>query len=196
MDSMVADDSLERPGEHGFWQQSSYRIHPEGVEPDVNDTIETFDTWEQIEGGVEHPYTFDATVMSLIGSPSGDSPVTVTPQTTVEIRGVAWSGDDAIERVEVSTDGGRTWDDAKLFGPEYSGAWRLFRYDWDADPGKHVLMSRATDDLGRRQPSRISEPDAWRDALENNEFPWNEGGYAANAYEPNAVEVEVVETSE
>lgn len=53
------------------------------------------------------------------------------------------------------------------------------------------VVSRATDDHGRTQPARISSPDAWRDALENDEFPWNAGGYAANAYEPNAVEVVV-----
>ncbi|MDY6765707.1 MAG: sulfite oxidase [Halobacteria archaeon] len=193
MNSMVVEGSLERPGEHAFWQQNSYRIHPKGVEPDTNDTIDTYDTWEQLKGAVEHPYTFDATVMSVIGAPSGDSPVTTRSDGTVEVRGVAWAGDDAVDRVEVSTNGGETWDDANLFGPEYSGAWRLFRYDWEAEPGRHVLMSRATDELGRRQPRRISEPDTWRDALDNDEFPWNEGGYAANAYEPNAVEVEVTE---
>ena len=191
MDSMVVEGSLDRPGQHAYWQQGSYRIHPEGAEPDANDAIETVDTWEQLEGAVEHPYTFDLNAMSLIGIPDGDDPVTPRPDGTVEVRGVAWAGDDAVERVEVSTDGGETWADAELFGPDYPGAWRLFRYDWDAGPGSHLLASRATDELGRRQPARISGPDAWRDALEEDEYPWNEGGFAANAYEPNAVAVEV-----
>ena len=191
MDSMVVEGSLDRPGEHAFWQQNSYRIHPKGVDPSPTETIETVDTWEQLEGGVEHPHTFDATVMSVIGTPGGKIPMPLPPDDTIEVRGVAWGGDDAIDHVAVSTDDGETWGRAELFGPEYAGAWRLFRFEWDAEPGTHVLMSRATDDLGRRQPARISEPDAWRDALDNDEFPWNEGGYAANAYEPNAVEVEV-----
>ncbi len=191
-DSMVVEGSLDRPGEHAFWQQVAYRIHPEGRDPDALETVETVDTWEQLEGAVEHPYTFDANVMSLIGAPDGESPVSPRDDGTVELRGVAWAGDDAVERVAVSTDAGETWADAELFGPEYAGAWRLFRYDWEADRGRHVLLSRATDDLGRRQPARISEPDAWRDALDDDEFPWNEGGYAANAYEPNAVTVEVL----
>ena len=191
MDSMVVDGSLDRSGEHAYWQQVSYRIHPPDARPDALETIDTVDTWEQIEGGVEHPYTFDTTVMSVIGTPDGESPARPRSDGTIEVRGVAWAGDDAVERVEVSTDGGETWRDAELFGPDYAGAWRLFRYDWGAAPGSHVLMSRATDDLGRRQPVRISEPDAWRDALERDEFPWNAGGYAANAYEPNAVEVDV-----
>jgi len=202
MDTMVTEGSLDRPGVHAYWQQVAYRIHPGGVEPDENETVDAVDTWDQIEGGVDYPYTFDATVMSVIGTPDGESPVTLGSGTAgsaaegpdaVEVRGVAWAGDDAVDRVEVSTDGGETWADAELFGPDYSGAWRLFRYVWAAEPGRHVLLSRATDELGRRQPRRISGPDDWRDALDDDAFPWNEGGYAANAYEPNGVEVEVVE---
>ncbi|WP_265108800.1 sulfite oxidase [Halosolutus halophilus] len=195
MNSMVVEDSLDRDGEHAYWQQTAYRMHPEGVDPDSNETIETVDTWAQLEGAVEYPYTFDATVMSVIGTPSGDEPVPVRGDDTIEVRGVAWAGDDAVDRVEVSTDGGETWSDAELFGPEYSGAWRLFRYEWNAEPGAYELLSRATDDLGRRQPATISGPDAWRDALDD-EFPWNEGGYAANAYEPNAVTVELLDADD
>ncbi|QSW97806.1 sulfite oxidase [Haloterrigena alkaliphila] len=191
-DSMVVDGALDRPGEHAVWQQESYRIHPEGVEPDPNETIDSVDTWTQLEGAVDSPYTFDANVMSVIGTPDGESPATPDSDGTIEVRGVAWAGDDAVDRVDISTDGGETWNDADLFGPDYAGAWRLFRYDWDAGPGTHALLSRATDELDRRQPARISEPDAWRDALEDDEYPWNEGGYAANAYEPNGVTVEVV----
>ncbi|WP_137291643.1 sulfite oxidase [Natronorubrum halophilum] len=191
MDTMVVDESLERAGEHAFWQQDAYRIHPEGAAAETNETVETVDTWEQLEGAVEHPYTFDANVMSVIGTPSGESPVPLETTDAVDIRGVAWAGDDAVDRVEISTDGGETWNAAELFGPAYAGSWRLFRYEWVAEPGEYVLLSRATDELGRRQPSRISGPDAWRDALDDDEFPWNEGGYAANAYEPNGVTVEL-----
>lgn len=196
MDSMVVDGSLDRPGNHAYWQQTAYRIHPKGTEPAVNETIDTADTWTQLEGAVEQPYTFDATVMSVIGIPNGTAPVNAPTDGACEVRGVAWAGDDSVERVEVSTDGGESWADATLFGPNYSGAWRLFSYDWDAEPGTHRLLSRATDELGRRQPATISEPDAWRDALDGDEFPWNEGGYAANAYEPNAVQVEVSTTDD
>ncbi|MFP9060704.1 sulfite oxidase [Natrialbaceae archaeon A-chndr2] len=192
-DSMVTEGSLDRPGEHAYWQQVAYRLHPKGVKPELLENIDTVDTWEQLEGAVEHPYTFDANVMSIIGVPDEGSPVTPRTDGTVEVRGVAWAGDDAIERVEISDDGGETWIDAELFGPEYAGAWRLFRYDWAAEAGQYVLLSRATDELNRRQPRTISNPDVWRDALERDEFPWNEGGYAANAVEPNAVEITVLE---
>jgi hypothetical protein len=131
--------------------------------------------------------------MSLIGTPDGETPVTLPSDGTVEVRGVAWAGDDAVERVEVSSDDGETWADAELFGPDYAGAWRLFRYEWNVDPGTHRLLSRATDDRGRRQPGRISDPEAWRGALDEDEYPWNDGGFAANAYRPNGVEVTVEE---
>ena len=191
MDSMVTEGSLDRPGVHAHWQQVSYRIHPRGIEPEENAAVETFDTWTGIEGAVEHPYTFDLNVMSLVGTPDGETPVVPRDDGTVEVRGVAWAGDDAVERVEVSTDGGETWTDTDLFGPDYAGAWRLFRYECDPDPGTHLVLSRATDELGRRQPERISEPDAWRDALADDAYPWNDGGFAANAYRPNGVTVEV-----
>jgi sulfane dehydrogenase subunit SoxC len=192
MDTMVVEGSLDRPGTHASWQQEAYRIHPEGIEPEPNETIETTDTWDQLESGEPaHPYTFDQTVMSLIGAPDGESPLTLPDDGVVEVTGVAWAGDDRVERVEVSTDGGDSWDDAELFGPEYTGAWRLFRYDWETSPGTYRLASRATDDRDRRQPMQISTPDAWRDAFESDEFPWNEGGYAANAVLPNAVEVTI-----
>jgi len=195
MDSMVVEGSLDRPGEHAYWQQVAYRIHPEGSEPEATASIETLDTWGQLAGAVEHPYTSDANVTSVIGTPDGETPVTTQADGRIEIRGVARAGDDGVDAVEISTDGGETWADADLFGPEYAGAWRPFRYDWVADPGTHTIVSRATDDAGRRQPARISGPDAWRDALDD-EYPWNEGGYAANAYLPNAVEVEVRDVSE
>lgn len=191
MDSMVVEGSLDRPGEHAFWQQVSYRMHPEGSEPDSASTVETVDTWEQIKGAVEHPYMFDANVMSLIGQPDGETSVTPGSDGTVLVQGVAWAGDDTVTRVDISTDG-HTWEEAELFGPSYAGAWRLFRFRWDAEVGDHVLFSRATDEHGRRQPDRISEPGAWRDALDEDAYPWNEGGYAANAYRPNAVDVTVV----
>jgi DMSO/TMAO reductase YedYZ molybdopterin-dependent catalytic subunit len=80
-----------------------------------------------------------------------------------EVTGRAWSGWDAIEAVEVSTDGGTTWAEASL-GPEPSpGAWRAWSYAWDAAPGEHELCCRARDAAGNAQPV---------------DADWNVGGYA------------------
>ncbi|MGH2542175.1 MAG: sulfite oxidase, partial [Ardenticatenaceae bacterium] len=54
----------------------------------------------------------------------------------------------------VSTDGGAAWADANL-DPDNPGryAWRGWTFDWDAKPGKHVLLVRATDSDGNAQPA-------------------------------------------
>jgi len=191
MDGMVTEGSLDRPGTHARWQQDDYRIHPAGTTPEHADTVPIVDTGDQLESpAVDHPYTFDETVMSLIGQPTGEE--SVTPhEGGVTVRGVAWAGDDEVSGVAVSDDGGETWHDATLFGPDYAGAWRLFEYDWEPAPGTHTLASRATDEHGRVQPASIGTPEDGLDAIENGQFPWNGGGYAANAYLPNAIEVEL-----
>lgn len=190
---MVTEGSLDRPGTHARWQQDDYRIHPEGGTPEHRGTVEPIDTRDQLESSaVEHPYTFDETVMSLIGRPTDEEPVTPR-EGGVTVCGVAWAGDDRVAGVEVSTDGGETWHDGGLFGPEYAGAWRLFEYDWEPEPGTHTLASRATDEHGRSQPATIGAPEEGLDAIESGKFPWNEGGYAANAFLPNAIEIEIAD---
>jgi sulfane dehydrogenase subunit SoxC len=84
----------------------------------------------------------------------------------VTLRGRAWSGWGRIERVEVSTDGGATWSDARIDRLGSSDtAWVGWSFDWNAAEGEHVLCSRATDSTGRTQPD---------------EAEWNLGGYANN----------------
>jgi DMSO/TMAO reductase YedYZ molybdopterin-dependent catalytic subunit len=82
------------------------------------------------------------------------------------LQGRAWSGIGTIDRVEVSTDGGATWSDARL-GPQPSRwAWRAWEWEWaPVEPGAHELCCRATDSAGNTQPL---------------EAPWNLGGYANN----------------
>jgi sulfane dehydrogenase subunit SoxC len=84
------------------------------------------------------------------------------------LRGRAWSGWGPIDRVEVSTDGGATWADARLDAPLGDRAWRGWAYDWDAEPGEHAICTRATDAVGNTQPVDPA---------------WNLKGYANNAVE-------------
>jgi DMSO/TMAO reductase YedYZ molybdopterin-dependent catalytic subunit len=84
----------------------------------------------------------------------------------VTLTGRAWSGQAPIERVEVSTDDGASFDAAVLDPPLGDHAWRGWSFDWDAEPGEHELCSRATDGAGNTQPL---EP------------PWNLKGFANNA---------------
>jgi DMSO/TMAO reductase YedYZ molybdopterin-dependent catalytic subunit len=69
------------------------------------------------------------------------------------IHGAAWAGESNVTRVEVSTDGGKTWGQAKLLGKEVPFSWRLWEFSWTpAKAGRATLMARATDARGRTQP--------------------------------------------
>ena len=70
-----------------------------------------------------------------------------------EITGLAWSGGGAVRRVEVSTDGGRSWKDAQLQEPIHRIAHTRFRWNWNWDGEETVLQSRCTDDRGQVQPT-------------------------------------------
>jgi DMSO/TMAO reductase YedYZ molybdopterin-dependent catalytic subunit len=108
---------------------------------------------------------------ALIVAPMDGARVPVGP--TV-IRGYAWSGRTAIAQVEVSTDGGSTWAAATL-GPAVGRAWRPWELPWESRvAGPVVLLARATDARGERQPL-----DQVRNAL----------GYRNNAAQPVTVEV-------
>jgi hypothetical protein len=82
------------------------------------------------------------------------------------LQGRAWSGWGPIDRVDVSTDGGSTWQPAEVGEPPGPAAWAPFTFAWDATEGEHVLTARAHDATGRSQPDAP---------------PWNVGGYANNA---------------
>jgi DMSO/TMAO reductase YedYZ molybdopterin-dependent catalytic subunit len=112
-------------------------------------------------------------VKSSITAPEDQAKVTMEP---VTIRGFAWAGENAIERVEVSTDGGSRWRDAQLSREKLPFAWRLWNLEWrPSEPGYYTVMSRATDTAGRVQPI-VS--------------PWNPSGYLWNSIDRVGVTVE------
>ena len=78
----------------------------------------------------------------------------VPANSTVRVHGAAWTAESEIRRVELSIDGGSTWNEAKLLGESKSNAWRLWEFDWKTptSAGKQTLMARATDSNGRTQP--------------------------------------------
>ena len=72
---------------------------------------------------------------------------------TCILDGRAWSGRGRIVRVEVSTDGGRSWADAQLGSDGGEFAWQSWRYAWEADQaGEYELCCRATDAAANVQP--------------------------------------------
>lgn len=96
-------------------------------------------------------FEFEMGVNSVITKPSGGQQM--PGRGFHPITGLAWSGGGAITRVEVSTDGGRTWNDAQLEGPAHRFAHTRFYMPWKWQGGEAVIMSRATDEHGDVQPS-------------------------------------------
>jgi DMSO/TMAO reductase YedYZ molybdopterin-dependent catalytic subunit len=69
------------------------------------------------------------------------------------VTGAAWAGEAEVTKVEVSTDGGKTWADAKFGVEQAPFCWRLWHFEWKSPPaGKARLLARATDSQGRTQP--------------------------------------------
>ncbi|KFG70707.1 sulfite oxidase [Microvirga sp. BSC39] len=95
---------------------------------------------------------------------------------TLDIRGAAWAGDDAVARVEVTLDAGATWVEAAMIPPRN-------RYDWTRwqvslplpSDGFYEIFARAMDSAGRAQPFRAAN--------------WNPNGYGCNVMHRVAVTV-------
>ncbi|MDP9968969.1 sulfite dehydrogenase [Variovorax paradoxus] len=108
------------------------------------------------KGDPSQPSVQEMTVKSWINSPGPDS--TALEKGRMQVGGVAFGGMHAVKRVEVSVDGGKTWADARLVGPDLGKyAWRQFVLDVRLPAGPHVLASRATDVMGNVQPQQRLE---------------------------------------
>jgi len=121
----------------GFFMKTAYRRPTRTVPPG-----------SPVDASLMTPVTLLG-IKSVIASP-------VEGQTLAEgptaVRGVAWSGESPVARVDVSTDNGRTWQAAKLGGDEARYAWRLWEAQWTPQIGSYVLMARAFNQAGETQP--------------------------------------------
>jgi hypothetical protein len=112
-------------------------------------------------------------VKSSLTSPEDGGKLKMAAHT---IRGFAWAGENAIERVDVSTDGGSRWQPAQLSAQKLPFAWRLFTLSWTPKkPGYYTILSRATDTAGNVQPIVSA---------------WNPSGYLWNGIDRVGVTVE------
>ncbi|MEW6638281.1 MAG: sulfite oxidase [Actinomycetota bacterium] len=82
----------------------------------------------------------------------------ILPAGKVPIGGVAWAPHRGISGVEVSTDGGESWNPARLARQLDVDTWRQYVYDWNATPGEYTLKVRATDGEGNTQTADESPP--------------------------------------
>ena len=104
-----------------------------------------------LPSGPAHQFTFAMAVTSVLTPPSGL--MRLTSKGFYEISGFAWSGNGKIRRVEVSTDGGKSWFEAVLQEPVMDKSLVRFRYPWIWDGAPAMLMSRAVDSSGDIQPT-------------------------------------------
>lgn len=140
---------------------SSYRLPRRGIEPGEAVDEKDFQIIESmpVKSLITHPAT---------GHRSNDS--------SVEVRGHAWTGEGPVSAVDLSIDFGATWKRATLAEPVNAFAWQ----NWRAEvlfprAGYYEVWARATDALGVSQPHAIA---------------WNPGGYLNNAMHRIAVYVE------
>ncbi len=107
--------------------------------------------WERCSSAPSLVPITDGRVKSQIARP--EFAEAVRAGQTYRVHGAAWTSGAEIARVEVSTDAGKTWNDARLLGKSIRNAWRLWEYDWPVpmQPGRTTLLVRATDSEGRTQ---------------------------------------------
>lgn len=138
----------------GFWMAKAYRVPATAnyQEDPKNQAKETI------------PIT-SLTVRSLIVRPTADEQIhTGQPY---EIQGLALDGGKGIAKVEISTDGGKSWSAAKLDKDLGRYSWRRWRLNWTPSRGQHTIMARATNNAGQTQTTS----------------QWNRSGYGRNVIE-------------
>jgi DMSO/TMAO reductase YedYZ molybdopterin-dependent catalytic subunit len=88
-------------------------------------------------------------------------------------RGIAFGGDAAVSRVDLSTDGGQTWQQSQLGNDEGKYSFRQWQLRFTAPArGEHVLTVRCTNSRGETQPDTPN---------------WNPSGFMRNVIEQTVV---------
>ena len=104
-------------------------------------------------------FQFEMQPKSVILKPSAGQQL--TSRGFYELRGIAWSGGGKVRRVEITTDGGRTWKDATIQEPVHSKAITRFVFPWTWNGEDVTLASRCTDERGTMQPTTAEMEKLW-----------------------------------
>lgn len=93
------------------------------------------------------------------------------------IKGIAWTGQGHITKVEISTDNGASWSEARMGVIDQTGySWTTWSLNWKVEQkGEYTILSRATDTNNRVQPVKPF---------------WNRKGYGYHAIDKVTVKVE------
>ncbi len=131
---------------------------------------ETSKYTDLLANGTARRFTWEMDAKSVITSPSPQAPITHGKGPLV-ITGVAWSGRGTIPQVDVTTDGGINWHQARMSGPSFEKSMHRFYYEMDWDGSPLLLQSRAHDSTGYVQPTK----DALRKIRGENSIYHNNG---------------------
>ena len=112
---------------------------------------ETAKYTDLLPNGKAYQFTLIMEAKSVITYPSGQQQIRPGFH---EISGLAWSGRGRVTKVEVSVDGGRTWQAARLQEPILSKCHTRFRFPWHWNGQEAILQSRCVDETGYLQPTR------------------------------------------
>jgi DMSO/TMAO reductase YedYZ molybdopterin-dependent catalytic subunit len=143
MKHLVSIDAVAKPFD-GFWMKSAYRI-PVGKFP----VVQHFQT--QVSE-VNEPIT-EMVVNSVVLPPKLKQPRAGRP---IELAGVAWDGGYGIRRVEVTTDGGKSWREAALGEDHGRFAFRQWRFRFTLPrPGDYTVLAKASNAIGQTQADAL-----------------------------------------
>ncbi len=115
---------------------------------------ETAKYTELLPSGKARQFSFVMQAKSLITNPSPGQHL--DKPGLYQIKGLAWSGNGKIKKVEVSADGGKSWAEAELQAPVLDKCFTRFRIPWQWDGKPTTLKSRVTDETGYIQPERVA----------------------------------------
>ena len=140
------------PGWEGnMWVKWLRRV--EVTDAPVESREETSKYTDTLEDGSARKWTWEMDAKSVITSPSPQMPIKHGPGPLV-ITGLAWSGRGTITRVDVTTDGGKTWQQARMDGISLNKALHRFYLEIEWDGSEMLLQARAHDSTGYVQPTK------------------------------------------
>lgn len=144
----------------GVYQQTGYRMPKVPAPP----------------GAVLQPSDLvPVTVMNVKSLITGPADGAVLSRAKHEVRGVAWTGDGHVTKVEYAVGPNPAWRLATLQGDPRPGSWRTWSFNWEpAQPGRYTIQVRATDSHGDVQPETTV---------------WNRSGYLWNGIDRLTCEV-------
>ena len=137
-----------------YFQATAYRVLPAQADPNA--------------AGPGDGISLGAVALnSAILTPADSA---VVPAGRVTVTGYAFAGGDrVVARVDVSADGGLSWDQADLGADHGEWAWRMWRAELDLRAGDVEIVARAWDSSAAAQPEHAATL-------------WNPKGYVNNSW--------------